>query len=158
MSARRLAWFIFFMVLYCLLALASYLFTSKAHAQDDDVCKPYATASTQVLINQMELHSQKAINWFWSRFRLVCSNIEGPVPAVPRTWISGLLIVIPPSPIFSTGDIPATERPVGESGQDIGSPGWLAWCRANYPHSFDVKTGTVIFEMNNVGHRHPCPG
>jgi hypothetical protein len=48
--------------------------------------------------------------------------------------------------------------PVGEAGFPVGTPGWNAWCKKNYPQSFNEKDGTVILEIDNKGNRVRCPG
>jgi len=58
----------------------------------------------------------------------------------------------------SKGTASEPPPPVGEAGFPVGTPGWNAWCKKNYPQSFSEKDGTVILEIDNKGHRVRCPG
>lgn len=62
----------------------------------------------------------------------------------------------PPFPV-TAADI-RIDEPVGKSGFRRGSDEWTAWCRANYPKSFDPVAGTVQVPPWSANKKIPCPG
>jgi hypothetical protein len=127
------------------------------------------------LKNEADVYSDTAgLNY---QFGLIYSQCVGSsqlpkLPDIPeatdKAWMSFMetyyenkvLPKVDPTVVEQVSKVTASEPspPVGEAGFPAGTPGWNAWCKKNYPQSFNEKDGTVILEIDNKGNRVKCPG
>src|SRR5262245_53519307 len=130
-----------------------------------ELCRPYARATTDV-----------AITFIWLRAYSTCLNADE-MPALSRSALDVLSLIDPrrgeeppptePPPTaapLDSGQDPAAAAPgsvpaFGQSGFPAGSPGWVKFCKENWPRSFRLKDGTVVRAEDARTHiRRPCPG
>jgi hypothetical protein len=105
-----------------------------------EYCRPYAAQTVDLLVK-----------YLWTRAYTSCLNADDD-PAVAAAPPSALQSLVP-IPDLTIDDPPPARH--GRSGYAVNSTGWIAYCKRNWPASFDRKSGTVI----KTGHRRiPCPG
>ena len=120
--------------------LAVLLAYGQATGASMEYCRPYAARTVDLMIK-----------YLWTRAYTSCINSDDD-PAVAETPPAALQ-ALEAAPATITDDPPAPA--LGRSGYAVNSPEWIAYCKKNWPASFDSKSGTVI----KTGHRRiPCPG
>jgi hypothetical protein len=142
----------------------AYALVTCAHAADDAVCKPYASA---LLNNNM--------SFFWQRAFNHCKILEenNPVPPPPGDWRAALDILIPDhTPISQIGIAPAQDKPVSPAVHPaIPEPAKAAApvrssasaaatkCKATHPQGFQANGGAGTYNTLFKGKwvRVPCP-
>jgi hypothetical protein len=125
---------------------------------DENYCTLWTRAELVIFVARLEAVDRKTITvdalaaHYRTKFvDCVTGESEPPLPdklESDREYFSRVLSAV------HGGDTPG----IGEAGAAPGTLTWIAWCRRNFPSSFDAKTGTVILEADNRGHRVPCPG
>jgi hypothetical protein len=112
-----------------------------------EYCRPYAARTVDLMIK-----------YLWKRAYTSCINADDDpaLAATPPDALKSIVpidLLLPSRPDQVTLDPPAPA--VGRSGYAVNSPEWIAYCKKNWPASFDRKSGTVI----KTGHKRiPCPG
>lgn len=152
--------------LWTLVILGVYGLTTCAHAADDAVCKPYASA----LINNN-------MSWLWQRAFNHCKLLEEdtPIPPAPGDWRGALNILEPTPPLSEIGNTPAGDKPPSPPQRPaVASPpapvqaaapvrssagAAAAKCKAAHPSGFQGNSGAGTYNVL-VGKkwvRVPCP-
>jgi hypothetical protein len=154
--------------------------SSSVWAEDAAVCRPYARLATDNIIREVW---QRAYNYCmnleeggaprppetWKDMM----EVFNPKPPAPVSRPVHKVDEVPPGEAPASGPIdekPAAKKKtvveksavaavktsrVGKSGFAKGSGDWNAYCKKNWPASFDAKTGTIIKRCHK---RIPCPG
>jgi len=141
-----------------ILALALML-PLAAHAAETADCQTYATRTSSMALRALLIVPWVDVatgRWLYNKAYFYCLNSDEVPPLVFTPEEQPIVDDALPAPVPR----PETAAPpsVGKSGAAAGSAEWKAWCRQNFPRSWDEATGTVILPTSRKRTRTQCPG
>lgn len=139
----------------------------EAQATGAELCRPYATAFTGLVIK-----------YAWMRSYTACLMSETEAaPRLPATTLDAARGILPeatpiweldaeridtimhlpaarPAPVMQEYVLPA---PSGQGGPAVGTHDWVLKCARTHPRGWDAKTGTITKLVHRKWIRVPCP-